>query len=96
MCLILKAKFGDDPLAILSSRSPWWPKKLGYKFNISRTKKLWRWDKFFIIFKGLSVARNCLRHKNGPLKKGLLWGFQKKTKSIPIILQWWLYKNSRN
>ena len=55
MCLILKAKFGDDPLAILSSRSPWWPKKLGYKFNISRTKSFEGETNFSSFLKGFQL-----------------------------------------
>ena len=35
-----------------------------------RTKRFLRWNKkaFFIIFKGLSVTKNCIRPENVPLK----------------------------
>ena len=47
---------------------------------------------FFIIFPGLSVARNCLRPETGPLtvlgiKKGLLNNFTKTLKGRNFIGQ---------
>ena len=40
----------------------------------SRRKRTFKvkWKAFFIIFEGLSVARNCLRHEIMPLMKGPL------------------------
>ena len=39
------------------------------KLNIFRTKKAFKmkWKLFFIIFKGLSFAKICLRHDSAPL-----------------------------
>ena len=39
------------------------------KLNILRMKRAFevKWKAFFIIFKGLSVAKNCLRPENAPL-----------------------------
>ena len=47
--------------AILSSRSPTWPKLQNINWKISRRKKPFqeKLKAVFIIFKGLSVARNC-------------------------------------
>ena len=49
--------------AILPSRFPTWPKKSGQKSKyITNGKSFYGFKKtFFIIFKGLSFARNCLR-----------------------------------
>ena len=45
-------------------------KSLNKYLNISRTKRVFemRWKVFFIIFKGFSVAKDCLRPESGPLK----------------------------
>ena len=46
------------------------PKTQGNNLNISRTKRafIMKWTTSFIIFKGFSVVRNCLRPEGGPLK----------------------------
>ena len=46
-----------------------WPKNQDKNLNILGGKELLKWDKklFFIIFKGLSVAKNCLRFESAPL-----------------------------
>ena len=46
-----------------------WPKSQNKKLNISRTKKTFevKLKAFFIIFKGLSVAKTCLRPESAPL-----------------------------
>ena len=45
-------------------------KSLNKYLNIFRTKRVFemRWKVFFIIFKGFSVAKDCLRPESGPLK----------------------------
>ena len=45
---------------------------------------------FFMIFQGISVARNCLRPKTAPLtilaiKRGLLCNFAKKKLRVDIL-----------
>ena len=57
-------------LSFSSSRFPTWPKLQNKNWNISRTKRAFKvkWKVFFMIFKGLSVARNCLRSENPPLR----------------------------
>ena len=39
--------------------------------NISRMKRAFdmKWKVFFIIFKGLSIVRNCPKSKSGPVKE---------------------------
>ena len=43
-------------------------KKTGYKFNLT-TKRAFKvkWQTFLIVFKGLAVAKNCLRPEGAPL-----------------------------
>ena len=55
-------------LALLSSRFPICPKNQDKNVHILRTKRAFNMKQkvFFIIFKGLLVARNCLRPKSGP------------------------------
>ena len=45
-------------------------KSMNKYLNIFRTKRVFemRWKVFFIIFKGFSVAKDCLRPESGPLK----------------------------
>ena len=46
------------------------------KLNILRTKKVFdmKQKTFYIIFKGLSVAKNCLRPESAPLNDSSLKG----------------------
>ena len=57
---------------ISQSKGNWYmTKKTRQKLKISwEQKELLRWNKkaFFIILKGLSVAKNCLRPESVPLK----------------------------
>ena len=53
-----------------SSRFDTWSKSQDKNLNILRTKRAFLIEKlkaFFIIFKGLSVSKNCLRPKSTPL-----------------------------
>ena len=45
------------------------PKSQNKNSHISRMKKLSKWNKkhFFVFFKGLSIAKNCLRFESRPL-----------------------------
>ena len=47
------------------------PKSQDKKVNISRTKRAFnmKYKTFLIIFKGLSVVRNCLRLESGLLNR---------------------------
>ena len=56
-------------LAFLSNRFSTKPKSQDKNVSISRTKRAlkMKYEAFFIIFKGLSVLRNCLRPESGPL-----------------------------
>ena len=56
-------------LGFLVKRFSYMNKIQNKNLNVSRTKKLSGWNKkaFFIIFKGLSIARNRLRHDSTPL-----------------------------
>ena len=56
-------------LSLLSSRFAIWPKIQGKNLNILRTKRAFevKWKAFLIIFKGLIVAKNCLRPESEPL-----------------------------
>ena len=50
------------------------------KLNILRTKRVFKVKQkaFFIIFKGLSVAKNCLRPEGAPLKvSGIFYHWSK-------------------
>ena len=78
-------------------------KKSRQKLNILKTKRAFEVKKkaFFIIFKGLSVAKNCLRSESAPItlfRMGIFgaahgWGGGQKgpptLKSVTHILQWW-------
>ena len=52
-------------LAFLRSRFHTWPKSQDKNLSISRPKRAFKmkWKAFFIIIKGLSAAKNCLRPK---------------------------------
>ena len=52
-------------LAFLPSRCHTWPKSQDKNLSISRPKRAFKmkWKAFFIIIKGLSAAKNCLRPK---------------------------------
>ena len=56
-------------LPFLSSRFAALPKSQDKNLNILRTKRGFevKWQAFFIIFKGLSAAKNCLRPESVPL-----------------------------
>ena len=56
-------------LSFLSSRFPTSPKSQDKNLNIVRTKGAFqvKLKAFFIIFKGLSVAKNCPRPESAPL-----------------------------
>ena len=58
-------------LSVLSSRFITWPKSQDKNLNIYRTTRDFsvKWKVFFIIFKGLSVAKNCLRPESAPLRQ---------------------------
>ena len=57
-------------LSFESSRFYTWPKCQDKNLNILRTKKAFKvkLKACFIIFKGLSVAKNCLRPESAPLR----------------------------
>ena len=57
-------------LAFLSSRFPTWLNSQDKNVNIPSTKGAFSMKQkaFFIIFKGLSVIRNCLRQESWPWK----------------------------
>ena len=56
-------------LSFLSRGFATWPKSQDKNLNIFRTKRALEVKEkvFFIIFKGLSVAKNCLRPEGAPL-----------------------------
>ena len=58
-------------LSFLSSRFATWPINQDRNLIILRTKRDFDVNKktFFIIFKGLSAAKNCFRPESAPLKK---------------------------
>ena len=51
-----------------------WPKSQDINLNILRTKRDFKMKKkaFFIIFKGLSVAKNCFRPESVPIMQKCL------------------------
>ena len=55
-------------LSFLSSRFATWPKSQYKKLNILWRKRAFvvKQKEFFIIFKRLSVAKNCIRPETGP------------------------------
>ena len=61
-------------LSLYSSRFDTWPKKLRQKLKyLQNEKSFWgEIKRFFIIFKGISVVKNCLRRVSAPLKQLLL------------------------
>ena len=61
-------------LSFLSSHFVTWPKRQDKNLNILGTKRA-----FDVNFKGLSAAKNCLRSKSAPLRKGDLMNFVKLT-----------------
>ena len=71
-------------LSFWSSRFDIWPKSQGKNLNISRKKRAFEVKSrtFFIIFKGLSVNRNCLSPEKASLIKG-------EGSSLPSCLFLW-------
>ena len=57
-------------LSFWSSRFAQWPKSQDKNVNILRTKRAFevKGKAFFIIFKGVSAAKNCLRPEIAPLR----------------------------
>ena len=74
-----------------------WPRSQDKYLNILRTKRAFKVKQkaFFIIFKGLSIAKNCLRPESAPLIQALLkklkkW-FSVSIKNQDLILYYcWL------
>ena len=67
---------GSNPVAVFSA----WPKSEDKNLKLLGTKTA-----FFLIFQGISVARNCLRPETAPVarlsnKGGLLRNFAKTLK----------------
>ena len=56
-------------LSFWSNRFATWPRSQDKNLSILRTKRAFevKWKAFFIIFKGFSAAKNCLRFKSAPL-----------------------------
>ena len=56
-------------LSFLSNRFAAWPKSREKTLSILRTKSAFevKWKAFFIIFKGLSAAKNGLKPESAPL-----------------------------
>ena len=73
---------------IITKRIPTWPKSQNKNLNFSRAKRAFKvkWKVFFVILKGLSVAKNCLRPENAPLKM-LRCSHRKFFKDCLVIIQ---------
>ena len=77
-------------LSFLSSRFATWPKSQYKNVNILRKKGAFvvKQKAFFIIFKGLSVAKNCIRPERGPFLIILVFfnhfgNLYQKTEKVP-------------
>ena len=73
-----------------------WPKSQGKNLNILRTEKAFemKWKAFVIIFKGLSVAKNCLRPESVLLSMYNLLLDTRHHRAIGLTIVWLNWKMS--
>ena len=77
-----------------------WPKNHVKNLNILRTERAFKMKQkaFFIIFQGLSVAKNCLRPDTAfltilAIKRRLLWNFTKRAATLwDIVARVWNFQ----
>ena len=76
-----------------------WPKSQDKNLNILKRAFEVKWKSFLIIFKGLSVAKNCLRPESAPLRAvraKLWWSKILASKTFEFLKKFFLFAKRRS